>query len=68
MYAFLNCILFCLMNTYSYVTMTLFHFVKPVSFPFSFDVSGATLVVIGTHAAFRELEQSDVDELLMEPV
>lgn len=37
-------------------------------FPFSFNVSGATLVVIGTHAAFRELEQSDMDELLMEPV
>ncbi|XP_075897290.1 prenylated Rab acceptor protein 1 [Nelusetta ayraudi] len=33
-----------------------------------FWVLGATLVVIGTHAAFRELEQSDVDELLMEPV
>lgn len=30
--------------------------------------SGATLVVIGSHAAFHELESSDMDELLMEPV
>lgn len=30
--------------------------------------TGATMAVIGSHAAFRELEQSDVEELLMEPV
>lgn len=30
--------------------------------------SGATLFVIGSHAAFRELDASDLDELLMEPV
>lgn len=30
--------------------------------------SGATLFVIGSHAAFRELEGSDMEELLMEPV
>jgi len=29
---------------------------------------GATLAVIGSHAAFREMESSDVDELLMESV
>ncbi|XP_026140357.1 prenylated Rab acceptor protein 1-like [Carassius auratus] len=33
-----------------------------------FWVLGATLAVIGSHAAFRELESSDIDELLMEPV
>ncbi|KAM9488497.1 prenylated Rab acceptor protein 1 [Clarias gariepinus] len=33
-----------------------------------FWVLGATLAVIGSHAAFRELEQSDMEELLMEPV
>ncbi|KAF7227023.1 prenylated Rab acceptor protein 1 [Nothobranchius furzeri] len=33
-----------------------------------FWVLGATLFVIGSHAAFRELEASDLDELLMEPV
>ncbi|KAG9275967.1 prenylated Rab acceptor protein 1 [Astyanax mexicanus] len=33
-----------------------------------FWVLGATLAVIGTHAAFRELESSDVEELLMESV
>lgn len=33
-----------------------------------FFFSGATLAVIGSHAAFRELESSDMDELLMEPV
>ncbi|XP_073703715.1 prenylated Rab acceptor protein 1 [Garra rufa] len=33
-----------------------------------FWVLGATLAVIGSHAAFRELESSDMDELLMEPV
>lgn len=31
MYAFVKRILLCLMNTYIYVTMILFHFVKPVS-------------------------------------
>lgn len=31
-------------------------------------LAGATLFVIGSHAAFRELEASDVEELLMEPV
>jgi hypothetical protein len=30
--------------------------------------SGATLFVIGSHAGFRELEGSDMEELLMEPV
>lgn len=33
-----------------------------------FWVLGATLAVIGSHAAFRELESSDMEELLMEPV
>ncbi|XP_061631644.1 prenylated Rab acceptor protein 1 [Phyllopteryx taeniolatus] len=33
-----------------------------------FWVLGATLFVIGSHAAFRELESSDMEELLMEPV
>lgn len=33
-----------------------------------FGLAGATLFVIGSHAAFRELEASDVEELLMEPV
>lgn len=33
-----------------------------------FWVLGATLFVIGSHAAFRELEGSDMEELLMEPV
>ncbi|CAL9705510.1 unnamed protein product [Knipowitschia caucasica] len=33
-----------------------------------FWVLGATLFVIGSHAAFREVEASDLDELLMEPV
>ncbi|KAG7277930.1 hypothetical protein CRUP_004709 [Coryphaenoides rupestris] len=33
-----------------------------------FWVLGATLFVIGSHAAFRELEGSDLEELLMEPV
>ncbi|XP_057689292.1 prenylated Rab acceptor protein 1 [Corythoichthys intestinalis] len=33
-----------------------------------FWVLGATLFVIGTHAAFRELENPDMEELLMEPV
>ncbi|XP_061919869.1 prenylated Rab acceptor protein 1-like [Entelurus aequoreus] len=33
-----------------------------------FWVLGATLFVIGSHAAFRELEPSDLEELLMEPV
>lgn len=33
-----------------------------------FWVLGATLFVIGSHAAFRELEGSDIEELLMEPV
>ncbi|MBH0219684.1 hypothetical protein GH793_16010 [Listeria monocytogenes] len=33
-----------------------------------FWVLGATMAVIGTHAAFRELEQSDMEELLMQPV
>ncbi|XP_031431543.1 prenylated Rab acceptor protein 1 [Clupea harengus] len=33
-----------------------------------FWVLGATLAVIGSHAAFRELESSDLDEILMEPV
>ncbi|XP_052002557.1 prenylated Rab acceptor protein 1-like isoform X2 [Xyrauchen texanus] len=33
-----------------------------------FWVLGATLAVIGSHAAFREMESSDVEELLMEPV
>uniref|UniRef100_A0A3B4AM94 PRA1 family protein n=1 Tax=Periophthalmus magnuspinnatus TaxID=409849 RepID=A0A3B4AM94_9GOBI len=31
-------------------------------------IMGATLFVIGSHAAFRELEGSDLEELLMEPV
>lgn len=48
----------CCYDTFS-LCKTCFHFPS---------LSGATLVVIGTHAAFRELEQSDVDELLMEPV
>lgn len=29
---------------------------------------GATLFVIGSHAAFRELENSEMEELLMEQV
>uniref|UniRef100_A0A3B3UFZ0 PRA1 family protein n=1 Tax=Poecilia latipinna TaxID=48699 RepID=A0A3B3UFZ0_9TELE len=33
-----------------------------------FWVFGATLFVIGSHAAFRQLEGTDLDELLMEPV
>ncbi|KAI1886233.1 hypothetical protein AGOR_G00211880 [Albula goreensis] len=33
-----------------------------------FWVLGATLAVIGSHAAFHELEGADVEELLMEPV
>uniref|UniRef100_A0A3Q1EKA6 PRA1 family protein n=1 Tax=Acanthochromis polyacanthus TaxID=80966 RepID=A0A3Q1EKA6_9TELE len=33
-----------------------------------FWVLGATLFVIGSHAAFRELETSEIEELLMEPV
>ncbi|XP_051921295.1 prenylated Rab acceptor protein 1 [Hippocampus zosterae] len=33
-----------------------------------FWVLGATLFVIGSHAAFRELENSEMEELLMEPV
>ncbi|KAK9514032.1 hypothetical protein VZT92_027523 [Zoarces viviparus] len=33
-----------------------------------FWVLGATLFVIGSHAAFRELEPSDLEELFMEPV
>ncbi|XP_029307591.1 prenylated Rab acceptor protein 1 [Cottoperca gobio] len=33
-----------------------------------FWVLGATLFVIGSHAAFRELDGSDMEELLMEPV
>ncbi|KAG5271519.1 hypothetical protein AALO_G00180930 [Alosa alosa] len=33
-----------------------------------FWVLGATLAVIGSHAAFRELESSDMEDLLMEPV
>ncbi|XP_072317397.1 prenylated Rab acceptor protein 1 [Eucyclogobius newberryi] len=33
-----------------------------------FWILGATLFVIGSHAAFREVEGSDLDELLMEPV
>uniref|UniRef100_A0A3Q3XDT4 PRA1 family protein n=1 Tax=Mola mola TaxID=94237 RepID=A0A3Q3XDT4_MOLML len=33
-----------------------------------FWVLGATLFVIGSHAAFRDLEGSDMEELLMEPV
>uniref|UniRef100_A0A3P9J3Q0 PRA1 family protein n=1 Tax=Oryzias latipes TaxID=8090 RepID=A0A3P9J3Q0_ORYLA len=33
-----------------------------------FWVLGATLFVIGTHAVFRELEGSDMEELLMESV
>uniref|UniRef100_A0A8D3AAL3 PRA1 family protein n=1 Tax=Scophthalmus maximus TaxID=52904 RepID=A0A8D3AAL3_SCOMX len=33
-----------------------------------FWVLGATLFVIGTHAAFRELEPSEMEELLMESV
>ncbi|XP_008321048.1 prenylated Rab acceptor protein 1 [Cynoglossus semilaevis] len=33
-----------------------------------FWVLGATLFVIGSHAAFRELEPSELEELLMEPV
>lgn len=37
-------------------------------FYFSHLLSGATLLVIGSHAAFRELEGSDIEELLMEPV
>ncbi|XP_078507471.1 prenylated Rab acceptor protein 1 [Lissotriton helveticus] len=48
-----------------------------VSFPFFwlagagsavFWVLGATLVVIGSHAAFHELESGDLEELQMEPV
>ncbi|XP_032084576.1 prenylated Rab acceptor protein 1 [Thamnophis elegans] len=48
-----------------------------VSFPFFwlagagsavFWVLGATLVVIGSHAAFHELESAETDELQMEPV
>lgn len=48
-----------------------------VSFPFFwlagagsavFWVLGATLVVIGSHAAFHELESGEADELQMEPV
>lgn len=48
-----------------------------VSFPFFwlagagsavFWVLGATLVVIGSHAAFHELELGEADELQMEPV
>ncbi|KAA0703171.1 Prenylated Rab acceptor protein 1 PRA1 family protein 1 [Triplophysa tibetana] len=38
-----------------------------VSFPV-FWLAGATIAVIGSHAAFRELESSDLEELLMEPV
>ncbi|XP_056618618.1 prenylated Rab acceptor protein 1 [Triplophysa dalaica] len=33
-----------------------------------FWILGATIAVIGSHAAFRELESSDLEELLMEPV
>nr|XP_006641596.2 PREDICTED: prenylated Rab acceptor protein 1 isoform X2 [Lepisosteus oculatus] len=33
-----------------------------------FWVLGATLAVIGSHAAFRELENGDLEELTMEPV
>ncbi|XP_036371436.1 prenylated Rab acceptor protein 1-like isoform X1 [Megalops cyprinoides] len=33
-----------------------------------FWVLGATLAVIGSHAAFRELDGADMDELMMEPV
>ncbi|XP_018587537.1 prenylated Rab acceptor protein 1 [Scleropages formosus] len=33
-----------------------------------FWVLGATIAVIGSHAAFRELEGADMDELIMEPV
>lgn len=33
-----------------------------------FWILGATLFVIGSHAAFREVEGSDLEELLMEPV
>ncbi|XP_073728150.1 prenylated Rab acceptor protein 1 isoform X1 [Misgurnus anguillicaudatus] len=33
-----------------------------------FWILGATIAVIGSHAAFRELESSDIEELLMEPV
>lgn len=40
----------------------------PPLFYFSRLLSGATLLVIGSHAAFRELEGSDIEELLMEPV
>lgn len=29
---------------------------------------GATLAVIGSHAAFRELDGADMEELIMEPV
>ncbi|MGH0186993.1 UNVERIFIED_CONTAM: hypothetical protein FKN15_022672 [Acipenser sinensis] len=30
--------------------------------------SGATIVLIGSHAGFREIEGGDADDLLMEPV
>ncbi|XP_048882172.1 prenylated Rab acceptor protein 1 [Brienomyrus brachyistius] len=33
-----------------------------------FWVLGATLAVIGSHAAFRELDGADMEELIMEPV
>ncbi|KAG9355781.1 hypothetical protein JZ751_000622 [Albula glossodonta] len=33
-----------------------------------FWVLGATLAVIGSHAAFRELDGADMEELMMEPV
>ncbi|XP_066575531.1 prenylated Rab acceptor protein 1 [Amia ocellicauda] len=33
-----------------------------------FWVLGAALVVIGSHAAFRELEDGDLEELIMEPI
>ncbi|MGH0135492.1 UNVERIFIED_CONTAM: hypothetical protein FKN15_054700 [Acipenser sinensis] len=48
-----------------------------VSFPFFwlagagsavFWVLGATIVLIGSHAGFREIEGGDTDDLLMEPV
>ncbi|XP_014345133.1 prenylated Rab acceptor protein 1 isoform X2 [Latimeria chalumnae] len=48
-----------------------------VSFPFFwlagagsavFWVLGATMVIIGSHAAFHELESADIDDLQMEPV
>ncbi len=45
----------------------LFFFLIPF-FWLSRFLSGATLFVIGSHAAFRELESSDIEELLMEPV